>query len=166
MLILNLNIVLYNTYTSHVARDRTAETSNFVMISQPSVSVNRVLISPDGPVPLESGLDVTIDFACDTSIPSAYWDLSYVVDCAGKRHIVELGRVDCQVAPGTNSILFTTPSIDFSTVKRSVLLNVGLLIASLKGDSDREILQISFVTNVDKSGPGSSLVRTIFNPLD
>jgi hypothetical protein len=54
--------------------------------------------------------------------------------------------------------------IDVSAVKRSLLLNVGLLHAALK-DGDADVIEINLVTQVTKDAAGG-LVRTMFNPLE
>jgi hypothetical protein len=55
-------------------------------------------------------------------------------------------------------------TIDVSAVKRSLLLNVGLLHAALK-DGDADVIEINLVTQVTKDATGG-LVRTMFNPLE
>jgi hypothetical protein len=133
----------------------------------PTIDVTKVKISPDQPCPLSAGLDLTLEYTSSAAIPAAHWDLRYVVDYASKRHVIELGSMPCMVVAGSNTTTFSTPGIDFSSIKRSVLLNVGLLLATLVDtSSSEEAIQVSFVTNVDASGPDKSLMRHIFNPLD
>ena len=49
-------------------------------------------------------------------------------------------------------------------LKRHVLANVGLLLAVLFSE-DKEVLQLSMVTQVTPNSEGT-LIRSIFNPLE
>ena len=57
-------------------------------------------------------------------------------------------------------------AIDVSHLKRHVLANVGLLMATLYADGgQREIVQVSMVTQVTPEADGT-LIRSVFSPLD
>eukprot|EP00762_Andalucia_godoyi_P003344 ANDGO_06629.mRNA.1 hypothetical protein PPTG_02567 len=135
----------------------------------PEISVTGVTIRPEDASPLSSALDLELVYGSSAPIANATWDLKYVVDCAATRHVIELGRISVGgggVVQGENTIAFSTPGIDFTGIKRSVLLNVGLLIATLFDESSHEqVIQVSFVVQIE-SKDDKSLWRTIFSPLE
>ena len=54
--------------------------------------------------------------------------------------------------------------VSVAHLKRHVLANVGLLLAVLFSE-DKEVLQVSMVTQVTQNSEGT-LIRSIFNPLE
>ena len=78
------------------------------------------------------------------------------------RHLARLADA-CSYILYAN-FLVQVDTIDVSAVKRSLLLNVGLLHAALK-DGDADVIEINLVTQVTKDATGG-LVRTMFNPLE
>ena len=57
-------------------------------------------------------------------------------------------------------------AIDVSHLKRHVLANVGLLMATLYAEGgQREVVQVSMVTQLTPE-PDGTLIRSVFSPLD
>ena len=79
---------------------------------------------------------------------------------AHAQFLTRLVSLSFRVSIGTRQV----DKIDVSAVKRSLLLNVGLLHAALK-DGDADVIEINLVTQVTKDAVGG-LVRTMFNPLE
>jgi hypothetical protein len=89
----------------------------------------------------------------------------YVVDTASKRHVVDLGQSPpTDYTEGKNTLTYSIDAVNVSSLKRNVLLNVGLLKLSLNTES-AELLEMRFVTQVGK-GPNKTLTRLVFNPLE
>eukprot|EP01083_Nonionella_stella_P025100 69150_1 len=131
----------------------------------PTIDVTKISVSPNE-CPLERELKVQIDFTSNDAIPSASWTMTYVVDHASKRHIIELGeRTQQTYNSGENSFNFEVDSVNVTSVKPNILLNVGMLHAVMKDSTGREIIEVKMVTQINRNSDGK-LYRTIFNPLE
>lgn len=114
---------------------------------------------------LDAGFELSLTFTSDAAVAGAKWDVSYMVDMTGRRHVVQVGSTDpADVVPGENTMKFSSPGIDLSGAKKSWLQNVGLLLIVLKAPDGAEIVQVSLVTQITKQG--DQLVRTMLNPLE
>ena len=68
--------------------------------------------------------------------------------------------------PGPQQMDFAVDAVDVSHLKRHVLANVGLLVATLYAEGgQREIVQVSMVTQVTPE-PDGTLIRSVFSPLE
>eukprot|EP00002_Diphylleia_rotans_P004170 TRINITY_DN12_c0_g4_i1.p1 TRINITY_DN12_c0_g4~~TRINITY_DN12_c0_g4_i1.p1 ORF type:complete len:133 (+),score=39.98 TRINITY_DN12_c0_g4_i1:55-453(+) len=128
------------------------------------ITVKAIDISPNH-CPLEKELNLTIDFETAKDIAQAKWELKYVVDYSGKQYVIELGKSNPgSYKKGSHKFSFSVAAIDVSTVKKSVLSNVGILSATLY-DGAEEIIAINMVSDVTKTREGV-LQRNIFSPLE
>ena len=153
------------------------------------VRITRVDVDA-GPSPLQSALDLAVDFFTDDDLQDAVWHLKYLVDSVYTRHIIRKCIVcevycECLVSLLTRDISlpcptalastepqifeagdcqfsFSIPEIDVSEVKPSALSNAGLLIATLQS-GDCELLDLSMVVQVQPQD--GELYRVIYNPL-
>eukprot|EP00164_Ancoracysta_twista_P009324 GFYU01013759.1.p2 GENE.GFYU01013759.1~~GFYU01013759.1.p2 ORF type:complete len:135 (+),score=40.04 GFYU01013759.1:52-456(+) len=127
------------------------------------IDVRSITIEPNE-CEISERLTIHMEFESRVEIQNGRWELKYVVDYTGKRKIIECGHADnVQYTAGPASFTFEIPSIDVSSVKESLLRNVGLFMATLV-EGDRELVQISMVTQVHQQD--GRLFRTIFNPLE
>merc|ERR1711934_226108 len=130
---------------------------------QPTIDVTSIKIEPN-PCLIADPLNLEIEFTSDAPIAKPVWDIKYIVDYTNKRREVAVGRVECEsYGEGPQKFSFSVPKVDVSEMKKSLLLNVGLLLCVLN-DDEAEVIQISMVTQVSKEEDG--LHRNIFNPLD
>ena len=129
-----------------------------------NIDVRSIMIDGND-CPITDPLKLTIKFSSDKVIKNAHWEIKYVVDYANKRHVVEVGKVEgVNIKKGVkHEFKFAVDALDIGTMKKSVLLNMGLLLCTLK-NRDKEIIQISMVTQVTKDDKGN-IMRTIFSPL-
>jgi hypothetical protein len=112
----------------------------------------------------DAPLDLCIRFATHQHLSDAWWHFSFIVDSACKRHIVELGSSDrCVYDVGEHEYTFSHDGFPVDGVKRSSLLNVGLLRAQLC-DGDDDVIDIKMMTQVQVVD--GQITRTVFNPLD
>eukprot|EP00741_Cyanophora_paradoxa_P005456 tig00000889_g5291.t1 len=128
------------------------------------IQAKRISIEPNN-CPIDAPLNLEVAYESSEAIASAVWELSYLVDMAGKRQVIALGSVGPQaVSKGANSFKFSVPAIDVSGVKKSTLANTGLLQCHLKAGAE-EVVQLNIVTQISKKADGS-LLRTMFDPLE
>eukprot|EP00793_Prasinoderma_coloniale_P003849 PRCOL_00003226-RA len=117
---------------------------------------------------LDAPLTLRVAFTTDEDIAAGRWEVRYMVDMTGRRHIVEVGKSDgaTAYAAGTpHEFTISVPTIELTGVKKSWLQNAGLLLACLIDDaSGDEIVQISAVVQVVKKG--DVYERTIMSPLE
>lgn len=133
-------------------------------MSVPQVEVTKLGISPNN-CSLDSELTLTVDFNLDNDIKDASWELTYIVDYASARHVLHLGASkDLSYSKGSSQFVIKAAKIDTGNLKRSSLLNVGLLKLVLKSGNE-DVIEIKMVTQVSKAQDGS-LTRTVFNPLE
>lgn len=129
--------------------------------------VTSVAVTPND-CGLEAPFALQIGFTTDEVITNAYWELTYVVDVAAQRKSVKLGASGTtNYGVGGHVFEYNVPTLDFSGVKKSLLRNVGLMLACLKRSEGEEecLLRVSMVTQVAKQANGQ-LVRTVLSPLD
>mmetsp|Transcript_22122 Transcript_22122/g.48555 ORF Transcript_22122/g.48555 Transcript_22122/m.48555 type:complete len:135 (+) Transcript_22122:92-496(+) len=132
----------------------------------PTIALLAIDAEPNN-CPLGDPLELKLVFKTDEAIAGARWDIKYMVDFASKRQIVELGsseKVDYEV--GEHPFEIKIDAIDFTGVNKSLLKNVGLLLACLVAPDGQEIVQISMVTQVTKKKGEEGLTRTIMSPLE
>ena len=131
-----------------------------------TIEVQNIRVDDEGkPRPLEDVLRLEIDYTSDTALPSAKWNVKYMVDVVAKRYIVELGvQNNVDIRKGANTFSFVLDAIDMSGVKRKHLINnAGLLTASLSSEAGQQVIDVNLVIQVSKSSDG--LIRHILNPL-
>mmetsp|Transcript_4552 Transcript_4552/g.11736 ORF Transcript_4552/g.11736 Transcript_4552/m.11736 type:complete len:133 (-) Transcript_4552:196-594(-) len=128
------------------------------------IDVKSIVLEPSEAAPVEAPLTVRMDYAVDTPLADARWQVRYVADHAHKRHIVEIGATpSAPLAAGTHHLEYTIDDIGVNGLSRAVVLNVGLLMFLLF-DGETEIIQVSMVTQViDQDG---KLTRLVLNPLE
>eukprot|EP00823_Brevimastigomonas_motovehiculus_P002026 TRINITY_DN1316_c0_g1_i1.p1 TRINITY_DN1316_c0_g1~~TRINITY_DN1316_c0_g1_i1.p1 ORF type:complete len:145 (+),score=28.44 TRINITY_DN1316_c0_g1_i1:75-509(+) len=133
-------------------------------VKKQEIQIKKIAVSPSEAVPIDSKFGLAIDFVCPTPISDASWDLKYVVDYASKRHVIELGTTDSKTyAKGENKFEFSVAKVDVSSIKKNVLLNVGLFEVTLRSGK-QEILTVKLLTQVAKSKDGKTLMRTVYPP--
>mmetsp|Transcript_31807 Transcript_31807/g.38464 ORF Transcript_31807/g.38464 Transcript_31807/m.38464 type:complete len:133 (-) Transcript_31807:591-989(-) len=130
----------------------------------PTIEVKALDVSPNN-CPLGEAISLQMTFTTSEDLAGAHWEIKYMVDMAAKRQIVELGKTELtNYAAGENSVTYTGGAMDFSGVKKSLLKNVGLLLACLMHEGE-EVIQVSMVTQVMKN-PEGELIRTVLSPLE
>eukprot|EP00003_Mantamonas_plastica_P019697 TRINITY_DN32011_c0_g1_i1.p1 TRINITY_DN32011_c0_g1~~TRINITY_DN32011_c0_g1_i1.p1 ORF type:complete len:131 (+),score=42.87 TRINITY_DN32011_c0_g1_i1:45-437(+) len=113
---------------------------------------------------LTDPLELNIDFTCNETIKGAVWEVKYLVDYTGKRHLIEIDTTEgVDYEEGENSFGFKCDALAVEGVKRSTLKNMGLFLLTMK-QGDEEVIQISLVTQVTKKD--GELYRLMFNPLE
>ena len=113
------------------------------------VNVTRIDVTPNA-CAIDRELALEIEFECARAVAAGTWTVVYVVDSSYKRHLLQLGSQGphTYAAAGVkHTFKFSVDRIDVSAVKRSLLLNVGLLSVALK-DGDKEVIEINLVTQV------------------
>jgi hypothetical protein len=128
------------------------------------ITLEAVAIEPNN-CALEEPLSLTMDFTTAANLLDARWEVKFMADQANKRKIVVLGTTPPVDYPaGTHQMTFAVDEVDVSHLKRHVLANVGLLIATLYA-GETEIVGINMVTQISAQ-PDGGLVRSVFSPLD
>ena len=114
---------------------------------------------------IEEPLLLEMDFVAHVDLLDARWEIKFMADQANKRKIIVLGETPMQDYPaGAHQMAFSVDEVDVSHLKRHVLANVGLLMATLYA-GDQEIVGVNMVTQVSAL-PDGGLVRSVFSPLD
>jgi hypothetical protein len=115
------------------------------------VNVTRIDVTPNQ-CGIDRELNLEIDFECARAVQNGQWSVTYVVDSSYKRHLLHLGTsgpVSYASGAGTkHTFKFAVDKIDVAAVKRSLLLNVGLLQIALK-EGDNDVIEINLVTQVN-----------------
>ena len=129
-----------------------------------SVDVTNISIQPDTACPIDAELKLGIDFTIDAPLAAARWEIRYVADHAHRRHVIDIDKTPpAPLGPGTHHFQHEVKDFGVSGLKKSVIVNVGLLLAVLF-DGDEEVIQVSMVTQVlEKDG---ALLRLVLNPLE
>merc|ERR1711998_722540 len=108
---------------------------------------------------------MAMEFTTFRALPAARWEVKFVAYQCNRRKIVLLGATEAvDYTAGPQSMAFSVGEIDVSHLKRHVLANVGLLIATLIS-GDEEIVQVSMVTQVTPNADGV-LIRSVYSPLE
>jgi len=125
------------------------------------------LLDVDPPTcPLASPFKLQMVFSTDEELVGAHWDMKYMVDMAAKRQVIELGNGEPMTyGVGEHTFTYDSGALDFTGIKKSLLKNVGLLLACLTAADGSEIIQVSMVTQVTKNAEGE-LIRTVLSPLE
>lgn len=91
-----------------------------------------------------------------------------MVDVASTRHVIELAKTaTADLGVGEHKVSLHVPAFDVSKIKRSVLMNVGLLTAVLHaGPKGDELVEIKMVTQITAGATKEQLLRNVLNPLD
>ena len=105
--------------------------------------------------PIEAPVTLTLVFSLNQPLPGpVLWKLTYIIDSSGARKSLQLYTSD---QPETYSlgekhtVVVKTPAsvMDFSQIKRHLLLNVGLM--SLEAVAEGEtVFSINMVTHVSR----------------
>uniref|UniRef100_K3WKE0 Uncharacterized protein n=1 Tax=Globisporangium ultimum (strain ATCC 200006 / CBS 805.95 / DAOM BR144) TaxID=431595 RepID=K3WKE0_GLOUD len=122
----------------------------------PVVDVTAVDISPN-PAALTDELNLEVDFHLSKPVANGVWDIEYLVDSLGQVEATDYAR-------GDNHFQFTAPQIDVTGIEPSQFTNCGLLIASLKGEEEGEIMDLKMVIQVSEQR--GELQRIIYSPLE
>ncbi|KAJ1619386.1 hypothetical protein T492DRAFT_1085993, partial [Pavlovales sp. CCMP2436] len=129
-----------------------------------AVEVSRISIEPGGLCPLDAELRLSVDFAIDSDLAAAHWELRYVADHAHRRHVLDLGSTPpSPLAKGTHTLEHAVKDFGVSGLSKAVVLNVGLLLLTLF-DGPRELLQISMVVQVLEQD--EAILRLVLNPME
>ena len=129
-----------------------------------AVEVTALRVSPEDACPIEAELTLGVDFAVDSDLTAARWELRYIADHAHRRHVVELGQTEPRaLAKGSHTLEHTVRDFGVSGLSKAVVINVGLLVLTLH-DGASELLQISLVVQVlEKDG---AVHRIVLNPME
>lgn len=128
------------------------------------VEVTAIRVSPEDACPIEAELKLGVDFAVESDLAAARWELRYIADHAHRRHVVELGQTEPRaLAKGAHTLEHTVRDFGVSGLSQAVIVNVGLLVLTLH-DGPSELLQISLVVQVlEKEGV---VHRIVLNPME
>ncbi len=129
------------------------------------ITITSIVVEPN-PAPIAAELSLLLEFVSERVVICGTWNFSFIVDCAARKLVIPLGDIRNQVyaAGMTNSVKLSVACIDLTDVPRHVLLNMGLVQATLT-DGDEHIVDVKLVTQVT-GDKGSALLRVIYNPLE
>jgi hypothetical protein len=129
-----------------------------------AVEVTALRVSPEDACPIEAELALGVDFAVETDLTAARWEIRYIADHAHRRHVVDLGQTEPRaLAKGSHTLEHVVREFCVSGLSKAVIINVGLLVLTLH-DGLSELLQISLVVQVlEKDG---AVYRIVLNPME
>ena len=128
------------------------------------ISLQHVHIEPNN-CPIEEPITLEMDFTTAVDLRDARWEVKFMADQCNKRKIVVLGETGIVDYPaGSHTMAFHVDEVDVSHLKRHVLANVGLLIATLVA-GEEEVVSVNMVTQVSATTDGG-LIRSVFSPLE
>ncbi|KAJ1454268.1 hypothetical protein M885DRAFT_522097 [Pelagophyceae sp. CCMP2097] len=130
------------------------------------VDVTEVSISPND-CDFDEPLHLDVYFAVTRELLGAQWHISFLVDTVGKRHIVDLGSTPPADYAGRDCFFsFSCAKIDVANIAPSTLANCGLLIATLKERSGREVVSLNCVAQVARNKATGKVTRMIYSPIE
>lgn len=129
----------------------------------PIVNVTDIQLSPSGPCPISSPLELSMKFVLDRDAVAAYWVIQFLVDACYSRLVRVLGETPVEDYPdGESEMRFNLDCIDFEGIVPSALTNSGLLMALLMVNG-KEVATVNMVVQVyEKDG---IVYRDILSPL-
>ena len=133
----------------------------------PTIEITSIELNPTEECAFEDGLGLAMGFTADTELQGFSWRVSYVVDMAKRRYIVQVGSTEAtDYAPGMNAMTFVAEGLSIDEVPKALWQQSnGLLQLALTSPSGEEIMVVNMVVQirVDENG---FLRRYIFNPME
>eukprot|EP00913_Durusdinium_trenchii_P027256 g25571.t1 len=133
----------------------------------PAIEVTSLEMNPAEECAFEDGLGLAIGFTSDSPLLGFTWRISYVVDTAKRRYIVQVGQTEpADYAPGPNAMTYLAEGLSIEEVPKALWQQSnGLLQLALTSPAGEELMTVNLVVQirVDESG---CLRRYIFNPME
>eukprot|EP00435_Cladocopium_sp_Y103_P071382 s548_g37.t1 len=127
----------------------------------PVIDVTSIELNPAEECAFEAGLGLAIGFtsepwfspkesSSDTQLSGFNWRVSYVVDTAKRRYIVQVGSTEpADYAPGMNAMTFVAEGLSIDEVPKALWQQSnGLLQLALTSPSGEEVMAVNMVVQI------------------
>ena len=135
------------------------------MAEEDIINLTSLIIEPVTTL-LAEGVCIKADFECIKSDIQVSWTISYIIDDAGKKIVIELLHTPLKIyKKGKNTEIFKISSLAVDDTEKKNIDTLGILSLSAIDKSLKEQFSINMMTQISTNKKGET-TKTILSPLE